>query len=242
MADKPPSMRDFDYFDDAQKTKGLEDVEGLFEEDDDRGLDGLVRDYERRRRRSLTHMLTAAAFFAVALWYLAGYRDWIAYTFAEPRPPVKLGDIVGVDHARLPHNAFVEVEGVTLHRGLVQKLVRGIGLSREELHYFELSGSRGVFIEVPPERGIEFTSFVRVSGRVVDPKRNRSYEPLLQEYQKRYYQERRPAERIIQVGVKPGEGKAPVLWASGLLAAIAALNLYTLVQVFRLRRVRPEPR
>ncbi len=240
MAEEPPSMRDFDYFDEAQQSTGLEDVEELFEEDAGQtGLEALVREYDRRKRRTLGQLLTALAFFAVALWYLAGYSDWIAYAFAAPREPLRVGDVVAVEHDDLVHNQYVELEGVTMHRGLVQKLVRGIGLGREELHYFELSGSRGVFIEVPPERGTEFTTFVRVAGRVVDPKRDRSYDPLLKEYRRRYFQERRPAERILQVGVAPGEGKGPVLWATGVLAAIALLNLYSLVRVLRLRRARP---
>ncbi|MEL6543301.1 MAG: hypothetical protein AAFQ82_01675 [Myxococcota bacterium] len=240
MSDDPPSMRDFDYFDDAQRPAGLEDVDELFEED--AGFEARLREYDRRQSRYLRQMVIAAVFFGVAIWFLWGFKDWISYTFAAPRPPVVMGDVVGLDHGKLAHNSFVELEGVTLHRGLVQKLVHGIGLSREEYHYFELSGSRGVFIEVAPEQGIEFTTFVKVAGRVIDPKLDTTYEPLLRRYQSRYYQERRPQERIIQVGIRPGEGKGPVLWAVGLLSALAALNLFTLVRVVRHRRLRRDLR
>lgn len=241
MTEDPPkpeaaSLKDFDYFDERAP---LGDVEQFFVDDEaPTGLDAQVQAFEAQRKRQLRQFVLTAAFFGAAIWIVSGYTDLVRYAFSEPRPPRAVGDIVNAPRGSLLHNEYVELEGVTMHRGLVQKIVRTVGFSREELHYFELSGAGGVFIEVAPELGIEFASFVDVSGRVVDPKRTLSYTPLLQEYENRYYQERRPHERIIQVGVAPGTGKAPFFWLFGFLAAIAVLNLWTLARVLRNSRKR----
>ncbi|MEO1171442.1 MAG: hypothetical protein AAFX94_05235, partial [Myxococcota bacterium] len=217
MAEKPqdpPSLRDFDYFDEEDNAS-LADVEQFFVEDDPTSLDQQLKSYRSQRRRQLTQFILSAAFFGAAIWIVSGYTDLIRYVFSDSRPPTDVGNIVDVPRGGLVHNDYVRLEGVTMHRGLVQTIVRTVGFSKEELHYFELSGAGGVFVEVPPELGVEFASFVEVAGRVVDPKRTSFYNPLLAKYEERYYQERRPHERIVQVGVVPGKGRWPFIWLFG---------------------------
>ncbi|MEL6759578.1 MAG: hypothetical protein AAFP04_04175 [Myxococcota bacterium] len=246
MSDERRSLRDFDYFDersgldeagDASASRGgvEPELDALFESEDV-ALHAELKAREARRMRAVRQLVLSASFFAVAVWFIAGYQDWIAYVFSDARPPIAVGEAVGAQRDQLVHNSFVQIEGVTLHRGLVQRIVRGVGFDRAEYHYFELSGSRGVFIEVRPDRGIQFATQVNVTGRVIDPKRDRTYLPLLREYEKRYYQERRPEERIIQVGVEPGEGKATAYVALGFLLALGALNVWGVARVLRARR------
>lgn len=236
MPDDKPSLREFDYFDDAEKPvpPGARD-----EFDIPEGLEAQLLAFEMQRRKYWRQLFVSIVFFAVVVWLLSGYRDAVAYAFSDPHPPARLGDVVDADHSDMKHNSYVEVEGVTMHRGLRQKIVRGLGISRDDLHYFELSGSRGVLIEVDPERGIEFMNQVKVAGRVVDPKVDHSYDALLAEYKRRYFQDRRPEERIIQVGIEPGEGRGSAIGLLAFLAVLVALNLFTVVRIFRLRNARP---
>lgn len=246
MSDERRSLRDFDYFDERAGLDGAgqssasgagseSELDALFESED-AALHAELKAAEARRMRAIRQLVLSTSFFAVAVWFVAGYQDWIAYVFSETRSPIAVGEAVGADRDQLAHNSFVQLEGVTLHRGLVQRIVRGMGFDRAEYHYFELSGSRGVFIEVRPDQGIQFATHVNVAGRVIDPKRDRTYLPLLREYEKRYYQERRPEERIIQVGVEPGEGKATAYVALGFLLALGALNVWGLGRVLKARR------
>lgn len=238
MSEKHPSLKDFEYFPD-ESDNSLGDVDRFFvEEDHVSDTVPLQQPIRPKRWREIRQFLVSVAFFAVAAWISWGYRDHIAYAFSAERSPHRLGSVVGLSRDALVHNQYVEVEGVTMHRGLVQSLVRSIGFEREELHYFELAGSRGVFVEASPDRGIRFASAVKVSGRVVDPKRTSTYDSLLQEYEARFHQPRRPFERIVQVGVSPGSGRTRFIALFAFLFAMAALNIWILVRVVRSWRYR----
>ncbi len=86
-----------------------------------------------------------------------------------------------------------------------QKIIRGLNFSQEEFWYFRLLGSRGVWIETEPDpEKYGLATQVNVTGRAVDPRRDRNYDELLATYQAKYFSEERPNMRIIQVGVATG--------------------------------------
>lgn len=237
--EKPGSLYDYDYFG-KNSASGLPgdplfdsrhgDGDGWGEPPDDGERH---RERERRRIAAIRHVVVSLSFLAVITWFLASHRDWIVYSFMPLREPVAVGSAVGISREQLPHNRYVAIDGVTLHRGLVQEIVRGFGFLRKKLHYLELSGSKGVFIEVPPERGIGFATEVSVQGRVVDPKRDYAYSTLLEKYEKLYLQKRRPAERIIQVGVKPGVQRVAIVSTFVVLLLLIWLNAWVLIRALR---------
>jgi hypothetical protein len=219
----------FDYFGD----RGLADSAALSGAEPPR-LDG-----GRRRRRLRWSAVTATLFLAVSIWFLLGYRDLLGYAFSAPRPPQQLGDVVDLVPSDIPDNSFVALSGITEHRGLRQKLVRGLVPLRREYWYFRLLGSRGVFIEVPPDPDkFAFTTEVHVSGRAVDPERSILYRSLLTQYQERFFTSGQKEARIIQVGIAPGEGRLPFYVLFALIGAVAVFDVAAIV---RLRRA-GEPR
>lgn len=232
-----PSMRDFDYFDDDAKP-----VEPGSMPPDKMpvGLEEHLRLYHRRRRRARRAVFWSAAFFAVAAWFVWGYRDGIVYAFRDPAPPTKMGPVTELHPSELQHNTYVEISGITEHRGLRQKVVRGLGIERREFWYMRLVGSRGVFLELPPDKDkYGFTTRLTVQGRVVDPERADVYATLLETYRDRYFTRKRPQQRVVQVGYAPGSGRKPFFVMFSVLAAIAAFNLYNLVHWLRIRRQAP---
>jgi hypothetical protein len=233
-SDGPPSLRKFDYF--GERAPAAPDVVASAGDATEEMQDQAAA-IVRQRRAHLRHSIAGAAFSLAVIYFLWGYRDLISYAFQEPRPPQQLGDIVGMQPGDIPHNSFVEITGITEHRGMTQKLVRGFGLERQEYWYYRLVGSRGVFVEVPPEpekygRAVQLT----VSGRAVDPVRAEVYEALLSNYHERFHTRERLEHRIIQVGVKPGDGRAPFLASFALLLFVAAFNVWTLSRYLAARR------
>ena len=225
---KHPSMRDFDYF--ADKVEPAS-PETLADEELPSGLGEQLEASRVNRRRAGRAALTASLLLAVSTWFLWGQRDLIAYSFASPRPPQKLGDVAELTPADLPHNAYVEIEGITEHRGMTQKLMRGVVPVRDEYWYFRLLGSRGVFIEVPPDPDrYGVATRVTVRGRAVDPTREHTYGSLLQKYFDIFFgAQERPVLRIVQQGVAPGEGRLGfiVFFALiGLLLAFDGLSMW----------------
>lgn len=225
-------MRDFDYFDDdAQPLHGTDTdpAEG--------GLERQIEAFHRRQKRHFRYVLLTAVTFFVCVSFLWGYRQDIAYAFATPSSPRELGDVTQMTPRDIPPNAYVELSGITEPRGLSQKKVRGFGVSRDELWYFRLAGSGGVFIEVLPDKETYgFATRVEVAGRAVDPATDRTYEGLVADFHQRFYKKKQPDLRVIQVGIKPGEGRGPYLIAGILLLALLTSNLVVLVRLVRARR------
>lgn len=218
-------MSNFDYFDEEAIAAGGR-VDELRDELPD-ALRERLDAWHRRRRRAVRAALTLVLFLAAVTWLLWGHRDRVGYVFSSPQEPSKLGDASTFTPSDIPHNAYVELRGITEHRGMSQKLVRGLGLIRNEYWYFRLLGSRGVFIEVPADASHygPATALI-VSGRAVDPSREQStYGPLLASYSERFSAPLRPGVRIIQVGVRPGEGRLPYLAAFAGLLVVGIANI-----------------
>lgn len=229
-------MRDFDYFSDDARPRSAAGAEAGGME----GLEEQLLAFRQRRNSYARQLVMALATLAAAVWFVSGYGELIRYTLATAAEPVELGDVAKITPDALPHNAYVSLSGITEHRGMTQKVVRGWDVTREEYWYFRLAGSRGVFIEVRPDpEQYGLATAVRVRGRVVDPRRESKYAPLLDLYHDKFFAEVRPDLRIIQVGVLPGEGKGTLFAGLGILAALAALNVWTIVRMVRLQRQRP---
>ncbi len=230
-------MRDFNYFgESAQLESGAVAEEG----NPQKTLQQAIFAHRQRERRLQRAVLLLTALLVVLTWFVWSYRDQVAYAFSAPRPPQQLGDVADLSPGDIPHNAYVEVVGITEHRGLAQKLVRGVLPVREELWYFRLLGSRGVFVEVPPDKDrYGFATRLRARGRAVDPERATVYKKLLSEYDERYHPKERRVFRIIQVGVEPGKGRAPFIVVFGILLLVASTNVWVLVRYLERRRKRP---
>jgi hypothetical protein len=220
------SMREFDYFADNRKPVDVDRLGELPE-----GLEGQVA---RHRALLLRYRL---AIGAVVLGVLAGLfglwrnRDDIAYAFRPATEPLVLGDVATFTPADIPHNAYVQLYGITEQRGITQKR-----LMHGELWYFRLLGSSGVFIEVPPDKehyGV--VTQLEVAGRAIDPAIDSSYASLLEDYKERWSPRERPSLRIIRVGAAPGQGRGVWLLALGVLS-VAAAGAVELVR--RLRHLR----
>ncbi len=229
---KPRSMREFDYFDDDS-----EPLMGNGGDLAETGLEGQIEAFRRRQKRHFRYVLLTAATFFVCSSFLWGYRDHMAYVFASPHPPSPLGEITQMTPRDIPHNSYVTVSGITEHRGLTLEKVRGFGVSRDELWYFRLAGSRGVFIEVLPDKqSYGFATRVEVTGRAVDPQRESGYEQLFADYHRRFASQQRPALRVIQVGVAPGAGRGTYIVAFVVIMALFLSNIVVLVRLVRSRR------
>lgn len=229
----PPSMRDFDYFAPEKPTgaAAMSARNDLPEE-----LEERLRVLRKRRERYGRAAILALTSFAVLCWFCWGYRDEVAYAFQSPRPPQKVGDVVDITPGDLPHNSYVEVTGITEHRGLVNRVMRGLVPGRKEMWYFRLLGSRGVFIETPPDKErFGFTTELTVSGRVVDPERSEVYHTILRDYVDHFSANKRPEMRVIQVDVKPGDGRGPFYVFFLVLLVLASLNSFTLARYLKLR-------
>jgi hypothetical protein len=231
----PRSLRDFDYFDDARQPV----APGELPEDAElpSGLDAQLAAFHRERRARTRIVILALGVLAASAWFLWGYRYWIAYAFRTAREPLELGDVSTLRPAEIPHNAFVSLRGITEHRGLTQKTVRGLSVNRAELWYFRLVGSRGVFIEVPPDaERFGPVMEVAVRGRVVDPDREAGYSTLLATYDSRYFPVERPARRVVQVGVEPGYNTWVYVIAFLFFALLLGGNAWVVLRLVRLRR------
>ncbi len=232
---QPKSLDEFDYFVDetgATDSEHLAYAEGLPE-----GLEQQLALYRKEKRARARYVVVAFLALASIIWLLSGYRDWMVYVFSSVREPLDLGDVTAMQPSDIPHNAYVRLTGITEHRGLRQKAVRGLSLNRRELWYFRLLGSQGVFIEVEPdaERFSPVTA-VDVTGRAVDPDREAGFGALLATYDAKYFPEERPARRIIQINVSPGDNRWPVVIVLFFLAIVIGANSFVMARFFRLRR------
>ncbi len=232
---QPKSPDEFDYFADEAEPADAEDLaaaEGL-----PQGLEQQLAVYRKEKRARGRYVVLALLALASSIWFLSDYREWMIYVFSSNRQPLDLGDVTAMKPSDIPHNAYVRLTGITEHRGLTQKLVRGLSLNRRELWYYRLLGSQGVFIEVEPDvdRFSPITA-VDVRGRVVDPDREPSYARLLAAYDAMYHPQERPARRVIQVGVLPGDNRWPFLAAFVFLALVFGANSFVIARYFRVRR------
>lgn len=229
--------KSFDYFGDTHAApEGLsgaaEVARASYEESQQ-----LVVDEDRRRRRIYARgILISFAFSAVAAWFLWGFHDDIAYVFSPAREPLRLGDVTEITPVDIPHNAYVEIHGITEHRGLKQEIIRGLG-TPQEFWYFRLVGSRGVFIEVPPDEDrYGPVTEMTVRGRAIDPAREDVYRKLLASYQEIFVSRGSDNARIIQVGVEPAQRRVRYAVTFALLGGVILAQVVALVRLFLQRR------
>jgi hypothetical protein len=239
MSGNRPSMRDFDYFSSEAKPLSSEQREELDLDGDEVAatVEMRVADFHARQRRELRVMVLVAACFGAMAWFAAGHRDGFVYAFAASQPPKPMGNVDTIAPEQLIHNDYVSIRGVTEHRGMQLKVVRGLGFSRQEYWYFRLLGSRGVFIEVEPDADkYGYITQVDVAGRVVDPARSDVYSRLVDEYVKKFHPREREHFRVVQVGLQPGEGKLPYFIGIAVLTLISLVNIVVLYRHLRRRR------
>jgi len=200
------------------------------------GLEEQLKAYRRKQVRYFRHIVTITLFFAAVIWFLSGPVDQARYEFQVEPVAASIGDVIHVGAKVLPHNAYISLEGITEHRGLSQAIMRDLSFSRQEYWYFRLLGSGGIFIEVPPDADVYgIATKVSVSGRVVDPTKDSTYERLLEVYHDRFLGEAETV-RIVQVGRVPGEARGGFFVALGVLLILVVFNLLSLRGLVRARK------
>jgi len=210
----PRSMRDFDFF--GHVPKKIDPYRDEYVEES--------WNRNRRHRKFISLLFLALMVTVLQIWVAWVFQDNISYAFKSDLTPLELGDVVSLTPQDIPHNSFVKLEGITEHRGLAQTLTRNLSFVREEFWYFRLLGSRGVFIEVPPDQErFGYATYVKVQGRAIDPLKETKYRALIDMYQKQYGAKTRSDLRVIQVNYLPGAGKIPfVIMAALFIVAIVA--------------------
>lgn len=132
--------------------------------------------------------------------------DAFVYHVQGARAPLQLGDVTGLWPAHVAPNAYVCVEGITEHRGMRQSIARSILQGSEDLWYFRLLGSRGVFVEVAADAAMFGPAqHVQICGRVIDPFADKLYHPLLNAYSTTFRTSLKPPIRLIQHNIEPGK-------------------------------------
>ncbi|MBI5509490.1 MAG: hypothetical protein HY903_12130 [Deltaproteobacteria bacterium] len=233
----PKSLKDFNYFDEHQHPPRTS------EESSELPLTPAVEErlqqYRKRGRRLTIELALAVTAVLAVGWFSWGYRYSIAYALSSQSAPLRLGDVTTMTPADIPHNAWVAIEGITEHRGLVQTEVRGLSLGREEYWYFRLLGSRGVFIAaLNDNERFGIASEVAVNGRAVDPARDHCCDKVLDSYRERFHPREAGPLRIIQVDLRPGEGFWPYLLLLLVQAVVVASAAWTVTKVRRHARAR----
>lgn len=224
----PPTLRDFDYFDDQLRPQAPSS---------DIDAESLTR-LKQRRRRETTFFVAVSAFLVMSTWFLWDYRAVIRYAFLDKdTPPLLLGDVTSLRPDQIAHNSYVALSGITEHRGLQQKVMRSMARGFEELWYFRLVGSQGIFIEAPPDaEKYGYATEVNVVGRVVDPEREPLYQALLKTYSDKFFPRERTTLRILQVGVRPADGRGlHVLILCGIVALVS-LNAWSIIRLRQARK------
>jgi hypothetical protein len=228
-------LKEFDYFD--------QELEIAAPVGSDSGLGGMERQlgiYHQRRKRYSRFLLLMTFTCASCVWFLWDYRADFRYHLATSAVAQAMGDVTALRPRDLVPNSYVSIEGITEHRGMVQKRVRGLGLARQERWYFRLLGSHGIFIEVEPDKErFDIVTQVKVAGRVVDFKKDPGFSRLLGHYHHKYQPERMRDMRMIEVGRIPGDNRFPYLFTLGLMGLLFLSNGLALVKWLKLRRVIP---
>lgn len=231
---KGPSLREFDYF--SEKTRPA-DGQTLADVELPEALEAQADAFRRGRRRAASSAFTASVLVAACAWFLWGKADDLAWAFLGPRAPLRLGDVVDLTPADIPANAYVELSGITEHRGLTEKVVRYLWPVREERWYFRLVGSRGVFLETAPDATrFGMVTSLTVRGRAVDPARSGRYTAFLEQYQERFGARGQAVARIIQVDAQPGEGRLQYVVFLAFITLVAAFDAWSLWGYVRYRR------
>jgi hypothetical protein len=221
-----PSLREFDYFSDRRKPVAPGSAEAA---DLPEVVEAQLERARLGRRRAAGSALTATILVAASGWLVWGLRDPMSYAFSAARPPLRLGDVVDFAPGDIPHNAYVELAGITEHRGLTQKVMRLPVPTTREVWYFRLVGSRGVFLETPPDgQRFAFATSLVVRGRAVDPAKVPTYQQLLADYREHFRARPQDAARIIQVDVAPGEGRLPYVVLLGLIGLLVLYDTWSL--------------
>ncbi|MBN1961273.1 MAG: hypothetical protein JW841_10015 [Deltaproteobacteria bacterium] len=234
-SDKKPSLKDFDYF--SINARPAKSSELLEHEQLPENIEAEIKSWQKERRRAGFSAITSTIVVAVCTWFLWGYRDAIAYSFSSSHPPLVLGDVVELSPSDIPHNSFVELTGITEHRGLSQKTTQGLWLLREERWNFRFVGSRGVFISTPPDSSrFGFAMRITVRGRAIDPKRDSKYAQFISEYKERFFARMQDTSRVIEVDVVPGSGRWPFILFAIFIAIIVTLDSRSLLRYLRSRR------
>ena len=165
-------------------------------------------------------------------WTVCGFYDVAAFSLQHPHKPMHLGDVTTFTPDTIGHNAFVCVNGITEHRGLTQKSGRFTAWLPQQMWYFRLLGSRGIFIEVPPDKNLYSPmSRVSVCGRAVDVTRGRLSSRFLQHYYDLFHAEvRSEPARLIEVNVRPGEGRTVCLTLLVALAGFVSVHFIVMAK------------
>ena len=180
-------------------------------------------------RQLLSVLVTSCAALGICT-VAAPHYDEAAYAFGSQQMPLWLGEAQTLSPARIIHNTYVQIDGITEHRALRQEVVRGLGLVREEQWLFGLLGSGGTFIAVKADKHkYAPTMQLRVQGRAVDPKYAAHYASLLRQYDQIFARQAMGtgrAARVIEVDVRPGEGRTPycAMTAAVLICVAVALR------------------
>jgi hypothetical protein len=229
-----PSLRDFDYFKDEVLPAAQSDDWSDLEAD----LEVRIEKQKARQKRDVSLFVFMVVLLGLGLYLVWGAFYHMVFVFGPATEPRDLGDVSRITPADIPHNAFVSLSGITEHRGMTQGRVRGLGFSREEYWYFRLTGSRGVFVEVLPDKErFGFATYVRVVGRAVDPAKDSSFSTLLDKYHDRFFTDRRPELRIIEVDERPGEGRIPYILAVVLLLSLFGVAVFSVVRLMQGRQI-----
>ena len=175
------SLEDFDYFGKHQLVADLDTLEEVAKNANDDALYKKIRKFRRHRQRERFNLLIMFIFCLLSTYFVFDTRDELAYHFAPNRKPINLGSIETVNINKLHHNDFVTIEGVTDHRAASVKRMRNLNPNIREYHYFHLAGSR-VFLEAEEGESYQPMQEVKVTGRVVDARIDRSFNSLLDFY------------------------------------------------------------
>ncbi len=222
--------------------ESIDEVAEAFFMEEPQSLEDKLASFHAKQRRYFRDMLTITLFFGVVVWFVVGLVDQIRYEFQVDPVPVKVGNVVETRASGLVHNTYVTLGGITEHRGMTQELMRGLSFERNEYWYFRLLGSGGIFIEVEPDKDrYGIATQVSVTGRVVDPRLDSTYDRLLEVYGERFVADTRGEIRIVQVGAVPGESRNGYLVVFALLMALLLFNLYSLRGLIRARREAATP-
>ena len=178
---RPPSLREFDYFSDDVDAKVTWSSSEVQNQDGPREADGLgtastptgttlISPRQPIQVRQIVSLALTAAFLLFAVWFAWQFRAYAQYAFAPAKPPLLLGNVTEITPEMVPHNTYVSLHGITEHRGMHARSVRGLTLHHDDYWYFRLMGSRGVFIEVAPDvETFGPNTEVTVQGRALDP-------------------------------------------------------------------------
>ncbi len=223
------SLNDFDYFGSHQLVADLDTLEEAAKNANDESLYQKIRLLRRHRQRQRFNLFIMFIFCLLSCYFIFDTRDELAYHFAAQSAPKNLGQVESLDINKLRHNDFVTISGVTDHRAAAVKRVRNLNPNIREYHYFHLAGSR-IFLETEEEKQYFPMQEVQVSGRVVDARRDHSFNSLLDFYRQKYLFNVGDNVRFIQVGQKPGENRLPYAIVFSFLGLVLLINLVAFIR------------